>query len=375
MNKKKLIVYPYNEHFSSILRHKELLDSYDVVGLISPRGWGLTGKDAGEADGGCHLGMKVSSDFEGSIDLCDAVLFCESRVHLEFETFIMPKVKMAANAGKNIIFTYPLENDMYNMITNECNANQVDFKYYNNSEQEKECIGIDREIEHLYDINTPVIFVLGIGEKTSKFEIQLSLRENIKKMGYQVSQIGSRGYCELLGFHSLPSFMYNNSISETNKIVMFNQYIRNMEKEESPDVIIIGVPGGIMPFNNKLVNRFGILAYEISMAVTPDACVFSTFYEDYKSEYFEKMVQSIQYKLGFKVDCFNMANVMLDWLESNNTSSLAYTSLDSKYIDEKLGNYKELDTPIFNVYNQESGINLTNCLINKLIEYGETECI
>jgi peptide maturation system protein (TIGR04066 family) len=125
------------------------------------------------------------------------------------------------------------------------------------------------------DIDTPVIFVLGTGERTNKFEIQLALRENMMKMGYKASQVGTREYCELLGFHSFPRFMFGNGISEISKIASFNRFIKSLERDECPDVIIIGVPRGIMPFNNRLPNGYGILAYEVSQAVTPDSTVYS----------------------------------------------------------------------------------------------------
>lgn len=375
MNKEKMIIYPYDEEFGPVLRHRELLKEYEVVGLVSPRGWGLTGKDAGEADNGCHVGINITSDFDGSIDKCDIVLFSESRIQLEFEKYIMPKVMKAVETGKDIIFTFPLENDIYNTISKECKAHKVNFKYYNSPDVQEAFHGIEVENECIYDIETPVIFVMGIGERANKFEIQLALRENILKMGYKITQVGTRGYCELIGFHSFPRFMYSHTISETNKIVLFNHFIKKLEKDECPDVIIVGVPGGIMPFNNMLPNRFGILAYEVSQAVTPDTSIFSCYYAEYYPEYFSRTADAVRYRLGCKVDCYNMANIMFDWGDSKNNNKMVYTSLNSKFIDEKLKDYEQLDPPLFNVLNREGADGITNCLINKLTEYGETECI
>ena len=70
-----------------------------------------------------------------------------------------------------------------------------------------------------------------------------------------------------------------------------------------------------------------------------------------------------------------MANIMFDWGDSKNSNNMVYTSLNSKFIDERLKDYEQLDTPLFNVLNREGADCITNCLINKLTEYGETECI
>lgn len=370
MSKDKIIVYPYDDQFTPVLRHRELLRDYEVVGLVSPRGWGLTGRDAGEADSGSPLGLSITSDFDGSLDICDAVLFSESRTQLES---FMPKVTRAIEAGKDILFTFPLKEDIRNEISKACAPRGVDFKYF--PEIREAAQRIFGEDDLVLDIDTPVIFVLGTGERTNKFEIQLALRENIMKMGYKVSQVGTRGYCELLGFHSFPGFMFGNGISEISKIASFNRFIKGLERDECPDVIIIGVPGGIMPFNNRLPNRFGILAYEISQAVTPDSTVYSCYYSEYTPEYFGRMTDTLKYRLGCKVDCYNMSNNIFDWTSSKAEGRMVYTSSNSRFIDEKLKAYEQLEHPVFNVLNSEGAARMADCLINKLAEYGETECL
>ncbi|HEX2925349.1 MAG TPA: TIGR04066 family peptide maturation system protein [Ruminiclostridium sp.] len=267
MSKTKIIVYPYDDQFTPILRRRELLRNYEVVGLVSPRGWGLNGRDAGQADNGSPLGLSITSDFDGSLELCDAVLFSESRTQLEFEQAFKPKVMKAIETGKDILFIFPLKEEIRNEISKACATRGVNFKYYPEIRLAPQRIFGEDDLA--LELDTPVIFVLGTGERTNKFEIQLALRENMMKMGYKVSQVGTRGYCELLGFHSFPGFMFGNGISEISKISSFNRFIKGLEGDECPDVIIIGVPGGIMPFNNRLPNRYGILAYEVSQAVTP----------------------------------------------------------------------------------------------------------
>lgn len=374
MDREKLIMYPYDNEFASILRHSNLLGKYEIMGLVSPGGWGLNGRDAGEADYGSKLGITVTNDFDESIKLCDTVLFSDSRKQMDFEKFIMPKVIKSIGMGKNIIFTIPLTNDTFDKIEKECLNGGVYFKYFNNLCRQDESQEVAREFNFLYDIHTPVIFVLGIGDKANKFEVQLALRENVMKMGYRVSQIGTRGYCELLGFHSFPQFMYSPNLSESSKIILFNQFIKKLENE-NPDVIIIGIPGGILPFSNKLTNNFGIVAYEASQAVAPDSAIFSCYYAEYYNEYFVKMVDTVRYRLGCKVDCFNMANSELDWLNSKDQNKMIYTSLDSKFVDEKIKKYKGLDTPVFNVLNSKGASGMTEYVINRLSDYGKTESI
>ncbi len=375
MENKKVLIYPYDSGFTPILRHKQFLQGYEITSLVSPGGWGLTGRDAGYAEKSGHIGLNVIGDFDEAFELCDAVMIVDSEKHLDFQKYIMPKVFKAAEHKKDIIITTQLRNEDLSTISKKCKETGVDFKYFNYPEEHRKFPTITGENEFLHNINTPVVFVLGIGERTSKFEIQLSLREKFISEGYKVSQIGTRGYCELLEFHSFPEFMFNGTLPETNKIVFFNHLIKQIEDEEQPDVIIIGIPGGIMPFNNRLTNRFGILAYEVSQALEADCAIFSCHYAEFNTEYFKGLSNLVKYKLGFKVSCYNLSNVVFDWVNSKQENKNIYTTLDSTFIDEKLNLYSKMEIPVFNTLNTNSAGNMSEHIINKLADYGNAQCI
>ena len=375
MENKKVLIYPYDSGFTPILRHRQFLEGYDIVSLVSPGGWALTGRDAGDADKSGQIGINVTGDFEEALELCDIVIIVDSEKQLDFQKYIMPKVFTAVEHEKDIIVTTQLRDEDYKTISQKCKDAGVDYKYFNYPEEHRKFPGITAENEFLHNINTPVVFVLGIGERTNKFEIQLSLRKKFLSEGYKVSQIGTRGYCELLGFLSFPEFMFDGTLPETNKIVFFNHLIKQIENEEHPDVFIIGIPGGIMPFNNRLTNRFGILAYEVSQALEADCAIFSCHYAEYKNEYFKGLSDLVKYKLGFEVSCYNISNVMFDWVNSKQENKSIYTTLDSAYIDEKLNQYSKMEIPAFNAQNTDGAWNMSEHIINKLADYGNAQCI
>ena len=130
-----------------------------------------------------------------------------------------------------------------------------------------------------------------------------------------------------------------------------------------------------MPFNNNLTNRFGILAYEVALAVAPDSAIFSCHYAKYDQEYFTKMSDMFKYRFGCEVSCYNMANVVFDWRDSKYEDRMLYTSVDSKFIDENIKAYKSLNTPVFNVLNGEAAEAMTEYIINMLSDYAKTQCI
>lgn len=373
--KQKLTIYPFSVQLSSVVRHSRLLKEYDIVKLVSPVGWGLNGKDAGRADGGNNLGINVSSDFDASLDHCDTVLFADSYYTLDFEKYIYPKIMKAINAGKNIICTIDLEQDKQKELEVLCSQRERCFKYYGF----KNCTYITPVFEiireNLHKINTPVIFVTGLSEKTYKFEIQLSLRESLLGMGYKVSQVGTRSYCEIFGIHSFPEFMYDTTITESKKVVIFNRYIKEIENKEKPDVIIIGIPGGIMEFNDEFTNRFGILAFEVSHAVTPDVSVLSIPYDEYKPESLENLSKSVKYKFGFDINCFNITNNQPDWLAISKGVEISFLTVELNFVDEKLKSFQCINTPVFNILNKDDPHRMADYLIDKLADYGEMQSV
>jgi peptide maturation system protein, TIGR04066 family len=375
VDNKKVIVYPYDIEFAPVLRHKDLLHEFDIVGVVSPNGWGFTGKDASCADKGGDLDLSVTDRFDDLLKVCDAVIFAETNLVLDFEKLVYPKICKAAEAGKSILITMKLTEEDIDKISKLCIDYRVDFKYYNSFQDMNKHKKLYIKREELLEITTPVISVLGNSERTNKFEIQLALRENIQKMGYKVSQIGSRSYCELLGFHSFPQFIFEHSLPESYKITLFNHYIKKIEEEEKPDMIILGIPGGIMPFSNSFTSRYGITAYEVCQAVSSDTTVMSVLYEDYKSEYFKMLSDLAKYRFGTNINCFNFSNINFDRFRSEHSEFLIYTTIDTHLIERKKGNLNIPGIPIYNVFNPGDSYKMACSLVDKLAYYGEVETV
>jgi peptide maturation system protein (TIGR04066 family) len=374
MIKHKTMVYPYNLKISPIVRHRDLLENHQIVSLVSPEGWGMTGKDASLADNGEKLGITIRSDFEACLDLCDTVLFCQSVHTLDYETVIKPKILKAIQLKKDIIITIPLEKEEVEYISQQVLSNNLNFEYYGHMNCKPDNYIGDKKVR-IYDIETPVIFVMGMGGRTNKFEIQLSLRENLLKMGYNVSQIGSRGYCELFGFHSFPDFMYSDKITESNKILLFNHFVKNIEKTESPDLIVIGIPGGIMPINDTVTNNFGILSYEVSQAVVPDLAVFGCHCEQYNKEYFTEIKKLIKYKFNSNIECFCIANSIIDGIETKYNNKAVHISVSSEYVDNKVQAYTSYGEKIFNALNPQDSKKMTEHIVDVLANYCQSICV
>lgn len=368
-NNKEIMIYPFDINSIPLVRHNKLNENFKFTKLISPSGWGLDGKDASCADGGSYVGLAIESNFDEALKNCDTVFFNEPDSKPDIKKLVYPKIIKAAEDYKNIICSIELNDEMRELVSSICKKNNIFFKYFR-----KNCEDISvPSDEMMYKIYTPIILVAGTYERTNKFELQLELRTIMKNMGYRVSQIGSRHYCELLGFNSFPAFMYSGSITEDKKVILFNHYIKNIEINENPDVIIIGLPGGTSPITNILNNKFGILAYEVSQAVTPDAVVLSLLYNQYKPDFTKKMSEVYKYKFGYSIDCFNISNSFLNISNSENQGVNEFITTDCKFINDKKQVYSTTDFPVYNILDSNDSKSMVDFLINRLSGYAQNE--
>lgn len=373
INKKKLLIYPFGEQASPIIRHMNLIPEYELVAVVSPPGWGLTGEDVGLADNSGATGLIVNDNFDTSINLCDTVLFIDSIKFLDFKKHIYPKICSAINKRKSIIVAMRIDDNYKKYIAQMCLENEVTFDYF--GYESKSSYEYDIIKENLLNISVPVVYIIGMAENTDKFEIQLSLRENLLKTEYKISQIGTRSYSEIFGMHNFPQFMYDDKLSEVKKILMFNRLIWEIEISEKPDIILVGIPGGIIPFNNNFTNRFGILAVEASMAVKPDFAILSIPFGDYNKETYIKLTNMVKHKLGFGVDTVILTNVMPEWPIINQGIELAYVRVGIDHVDSQKNVVQGFNIPVLNILNPVDTGKLAESLVCKLENYGETRII
>ncbi len=191
----------------------------------------------------------------------------------------------------------------------------------------------------------PVIFVVGITSYTEKFHVQLTLRKHLLDSGYKVSQIGSKQYSNIFGFHSYPSFM-SETIDNTKKILLFRKYVKCIEQQEQPDIIVIGIPGGIMGANRKHHFDFGITAYMVSHAVEPDYVIMNMLYNpNYTEEQLEEINQTCIHKFNWRIDSFHLSNSLLD-PASLKSEILKFIKIGDKMYLHKVEGLYDLMNPI-----------------------------
>ena len=224
-------------------------------------------------------------------------------------------------------------------------------------------------IPKIRDIDKPLVMIVGTGANTGKFDIQLRVREMFLSGGYKVSQIGSKSYCELWGFHSFPDFM-NKTLNAAEKIVRFNHYVNYIANSEDADIVIVGVPGGVVPISNKLFDDFGIMNYMVANAVKPDYVILNTGFVEYNNNYVETMVKALKYRLDYDVDSVFLSNFYINWEATDSLDRLVYMTLPVNVVDEEAR-----ICGCYSLYNKESVEACKENLFSTLIGYGDFDAI
>ena len=133
------------------------------------------------------------------------------------------------------------------------------------------------------------------------------------------------------------------------------------------DLIIIGVPGGVLPISEEHPSDFGEFAYLITNAVKPDIAIRSLYYNNYPDKFFENDKQMSKYKLNSEVEYYNISNKQLVY-PHDRYSELSYLTVKSKGILDYIikQNDDEKGYILFNSLEESSYNNAYDNILNQL---------
>lgn len=322
----KLLVYPYEEELNVFCRFPQLVQGYDSVLPISPKGLGLVGQDAAKCDGGPPTGQIVSSDLESALLQCEGI----------FINYAPQSALKAESYWKALDLA--LKNDKPVTITESLRA-FLEEKGYMAFPDSVKVTGYSVEdtlatvLEKLYEIPVPIITVLGVGDKSNKFDLQLGLADFFKKAGYNVSLLGTKEYTSLFGFMPLPQFLFEGGCQKE-KILQFNHFVYKLSMETHPDIIIVGCPGAIMPNNPFKFDDYGELAFVIGNALNADISVLSLYAMSYNNQALEHLHSLCKYRHNANVKRLNLAckRMVMDQA----TLNYRYVTLNQEFIKKEI---------------------------------------
>lgn len=352
-NGKIAVIYPIKKEYVEVIKYKEMLKNYEKIIPVSLVGHGIDHRDVGELIKGDPLGIEVTSDFKNKIQDATEVIFTE------FSGIVYENMIYSIEQKKNIVCLCELEDEVEEMMIQKCNEKGIIYNNYCNSHENFP----ELKEKKLNKINVPIILICGISEYTNKFELQLKVRNEFLNKGYCVSQVGSKKYSSFFGIHNFPKFMFSD-IQDIEKIYLFNSYIKQIEDTEEPDILIIGVPGGVMPYDADHPNGFGIINYLVSNSLAVDYTLLSLSYNEYDEPFWKFAANYMEFRYEYPVRSFHFSNVFHDIYGDERSDQERLVYINQRKVDEKIKTIARKD--IFNLNNENAFSNTIDEMINYL---------
>ena len=365
MEKKTTTIYPYSKDDIQLFRYAKSLGDILPVYAVSPPGWGLIGKDVTSIDGGKPSGIVITENLDSALQNSELLVIASFEHYVGEEGGLKDTLETAIRYKKPFVLLSPPQTPEEQIALE--NAKQLGLLHWSSEQDYRNIIAFASEKDYCDDLKSPVTIIVGQGPYTGKFETQLGVRQELIKRGYKVSQIGSRPYCELFGFHAFPSFMFSKELDETQKIIAFNHFVKQIELKEEPDIFIVGVPGGIMPVFEKAHNNYGMLHVEVSAAVEPDSVIYNLYSNEYSTQFYEISAEMLHYRLNHvKTSCFMMSGSWIDYGAYHENEEFRIIKFDKPY--NKIIEKPE-EVPSLSIFEQNVFEKATDAVVTALEGY------
>lgn len=333
--KKKLAIYPFSEELMPILRHQNKIRNYELTYAIIPKGW--ESHDESRKQYMKYFCPEEKFYSENIINSIDAILLCKPVFQNDLSMYIRI-TDLAEKYNKQIMYVYELERE----ITKQNKKHWVCLK--------PEQVDTPQNSE-LFSIDVPVIMIFGLGENCEKWDVQLGLYDYFIQKGYNASLISSNGISQIMGLHNFPSCLDSPELTFSQQVKSLNAFIKKIELEEKPNLIILGVPGGIIKYSPTVPTGYGYLPFLISNATLPDISILSLYCGEYGAEHVKKIQSACFYRFSAKVNYFHISKKVCNYdLE---TKQMNYYSVDNPYLTEKIIRPQE-NLPAFNILDEQS---------------------
>lgn len=305
MAKLNAILYPYSAESSCIARYSQLTN-YNIIMAVVPGYIPDTCKDISYFDKLRKSDIPVNNEFEESMQNCDVIIWAPYNYKDIDDYFnkVVNQMMDAMRMGRDIVCMQTLSKPIKERFELQAKDYGVRFDYYTYHNYNYKL----KELSELQQIDTPIVTILGSTENIDKFHTQLFVRDALLSSGYKISQIGSKNYSDFFGISPFPSFMFDNNISDKQKILNFNSFLKDIELSQKPEIIVIGIPGELMKYNDRFNFNFGVMPYLSSCACTSDFTILNIGSEPINREYLTNIENILHYRFGYTLDCLFMSN-------------------------------------------------------------------
>lgn len=300
---KKYLFLPYNIEDYGLI--KELLHRKINIDIATFEGVGLAGKDISYVCNRKPLCKHIYSFNYIKHNEYDYVIISNSVDKLKSKEIYFKFKKWLSSLKARILY-FGDDSELRRLFSSEVSHSNI-------VKEMKSFINVEPQLASSLDmISTPIVYVGGLIEMVDTFDISVQLRRMMEDIGYKVSLVTTNLYSKLISAHSYPKEFMNKMYEVDEQILKLNQYVSGIEKVDSPDLIILHIPKGMMRYSTHCHNSFGIYTSMISKVLPPDYLIISLPNNVTSTISIDKMNTYFKKELSKSIDAINVSNAYID---------------------------------------------------------------
>jgi peptide maturation system protein (TIGR04066 family) len=352
--RKLAALYPYAPEYLPFVKYFNCLQSdYSFINLISPVGLGLTGKDAGYARNHNKIGIQVTDALGLDNALWKTLILAkatDTKITDE-EIKILQIADEVLHSKRNILFFDTSQESIPLGIKTLMQKYPKQFRLVSSDMHKFKDKNHNRQLN---PIDIPIIFVGGLLAEADVFEVVITLTKYMKNNGKYPLVLTRHPVGEIFGFVSYLHILNNQFLSESDKIMHLNAFVKDMTFLKVPDVIIVEAPGGVMRFNEIAPNGFGIHSFMMCQALPPDYFICSLPFNYGVGEFIESINEHFLHTLGVPITAVHLSNIVLDSAEMLQSKRISYTHENPERVKKHLAKERENSTvPMFDIVGED----------------------
>lgn len=300
MEIEKIMVFPYSDNIE-FLKYANIRKKVKITSAVCFKGSGYEGKifETGEEP------VVVTSDFDYELDDCTTIFpllekqfarregedLYEDGLSIANRT-IITKVKKAVTQNKKVIV---LEDHSHaaNALKNIVPDNlRISIMHDFFEEPEK-------SLFELYSIKTPIVYLIKSFDGLKGMTLLKNFEKCFSDCGYNILIIGDTLLSKTIGNETNPFSINANGFDDTEQIILFNNFLKIMEKKYSPDIIFVLTSSGSAVYSQSAPINFGCELYKMVRAQYPSYAILLLPYYQYGD------IELMQWRKYYKA-CFGI---------------------------------------------------------------------
>lgn len=357
----RFLLYPCTGEFASVFEFAQIVDSdVDIVAIVSPRGWGLVGREVRNSEGDAIF---VQSDIGEVHREYEGIFVPELCVSERVEEKLIDEITRKCTNIKKIICCAALASRNLEYLQQYCSEQKCKLEYRPTKQ-------VEALPQNSNNVEVPVIAVSSVFPSEEQAEISLRLTRELKNKGYRVTVLGRQKSLEYFGGHSLPDWLFEELIDARRAICDFSNYVADVARSERCDIVLIQIPYPIQNPSEMMVYDYGLSAYIIFQALNIDYHICCIHYIEDFEKYFKQLNSLSYYRFNAGIDTYYVENKYIDFVRTAETGDICISHVEKEYVQKSLqsiNNSSVFPVVISNI-NADSVKKVVDSFLDKLSE-------